>query len=134
MKKVLFVLFMTLVFFSCDDDQPTNIAEATILGRWVPEGFEDNVRYEFTSDKRVTIYGTDGDFPTLEEFLEINPQLTGNDWVYEGEVVVVDLNFGNYSRLIPNFKCDNKVIEWKNEDGTTHSTYYREDHDINQCN
>lgn len=136
MKNVLIALLLALSFMSCEkEDSGSNQDDATILGRWVPEGFEDAIRYEFTADKKFTLYSTDGSFPTLEEFMTENPGLTGNDWSYEGQTVVVDLNFGNYSRLIPVFNCDNEVINWIQEDGgADHSTYYREGHDITDCN
>ncbi len=140
MKKLLFALVFVSTFMSCEKEEPPvidetpTIAEATIIGRWHIEGF-DNVLYQFTADKRFTLYAnTDNVFPTLEEFMEENPALTGNDWVYEGNIVVVDLNFGNYSRLTPNFRCDNYVIDWMDENGDLHSTYVREDYDISNCN
>jgi len=107
------------------------IPEATLLGRWVPVGFETNVRYDFTSTDRFTTYGQDNVFPSMEEVIEAGTRK--NPWVYEGEVVVIDLHFGNYSRLIPEFKCDNRVIEWTNEAGEFWGTFYREDHDISAC-
>ena len=56
------------------------------------------------------------------------------DWVYEGDVVVIDLNFGNYSRRIPNFKCGNYVIDWVQEDGAEGGDrIYRENYDIAEC-
>lgn len=137
MKKVLFVLILAASFLSCDKEvvEPNTIEEATILGRWQSVGFDDVIRYEFTEDKRFTIYvHDDGTVPTLEEFMLENPNARGHDWSYEGETVVVDLNFGNFSRLVPNFKCENKVIDWISEDGAVHSTFYREGHDIDSCN
>lgn len=142
MKNLFLALLLAasvISFMSCGDEEivlvDDNIEEATILGRWKAVGFDDVIRYEFTENKRFDIYGNgDGTFPTLEEFMQENPQLTGLDWEYDGETVVVDLNFGNYSRLIPNFDCDNKVVHWTNEDGSEHSTFYRESHDISDCN
>ncbi len=138
MKKLLFVLFAALSFASCEegtglsDDAP--MAEATIVGRWIPEGFEDVLRYEFTEDTRYTIYGNgSGEFPTLEEFLQENPGIHGHPWAYEGVVVVMDLHFGNFSRSIPLFKCNNQVLDWMNEDGTFHSTLFREGHSMTEC-
>lgn len=134
MKNVLIALLLALSFMSCEKEETGSTEEGTILGRWVPEGFEDAIRYEFTEDKRFTLYSDNGSFPTLTEFMSENPQLTGNDWTYEGETVVVDLNFGNYSRLVPVFNCDNQVVNWENEDGTDHGTYFRENHDLSDCN
>lgn len=140
MKKVTLIL-LTLVLFNCSKDdslqqqeQQQIIPEATLVGRWVLPGFESNIRYEFTDQgKLFTIYGVDGEFPTLEEFNEENPGLTGLDWYYEDDVVVVDFNFGNYSRQIPAFICDNNVVEWYNEAGEISNFYFREGFDISGC-
>lgn len=134
MKKLAVVLLMAASLMACNKED-VNEDPASIIGRWQLVGFDEQIRYEFTTDKRYTIY-TDslGDFPTLQEFQAENPDLQGNDWSYSGDTVVVDLNFGNYSKLLPDFKCENKVIDWTAEDGSSHSTYYREGHDISICN
>nr|WP_321234988.1 hypothetical protein [uncultured Psychroserpens sp.] len=139
MKKTLFIL-MAIALFNCSSDDynenedPQNaIPEATILGRWVPMGFETTIRYEFTETKRFNIYSTDGTFPTLEEFNQENPGLVGYDWYYEDDKIVVDLNFGNLSTLTPQFTCDNYAIKWLNDDGEVHGIYFREGYDISSC-
>jgi hypothetical protein len=137
MKKGLLIL-LAIALFNCstnDDDSstPEETIEATIQGRWVLMGFEDTIRYEFTQDTRFTIYGTDGTFPTLEEFNQENPDLDGHDWYYEGDKVTVDLNFGNLSTLTPQFVCGNHVLKWLNDEGETHSTYFREGYDVSSC-
>ena len=98
----------------------------TILGRWIPdENSLALVRYVFRDGIRVTLYrGDDESFPSLAEALQ-NPSLV-KDWHYEGRTVVVDLNFGNYQRLIPQFSSNNRVITWFFENGTLHSTISRE--------
>ena len=137
MKKTLFILLaLTMLNCSSDDNNteaPTDQAEATILGRWVLVGFEDAIRYEFTDTKRFTLYSIDGEFPTLEEFNQENPGLTGHDWYYEVSKITVDLNFGNFSTLTPQFTCDNYVVKFINDEGETHSVYFREDYDISAC-
>lgn len=136
MKKLLFIL-LAITMLNCstndDDSTPSDIPEATILGRWVLMGFEDTIRYEFTENKRITIYSVNGTFPTLEEFNLQNPDLTGNDWYYEGDKITVDLNFGNLSTLTPQFVCDNSVLKWFSDDGETHSIFFREDYDVSSC-
>lgn len=136
MKKTLFIL-LALVMFNCSSDDGSNsnpeIAEATILGRWILVGFEDAIRYEFTDAKRFDIYSDNGTFPTLEEFNQQNPELTGLDWYFEGDKVTVDLNFGNLSTLTPEFVCNNYVINWLNQDGETVSIYHRENYDVSNC-
>jgi len=133
MKNIFILSLLALSFLGCNSDDLVE-DEATLLGRWVLEGFEDQIRYDFTTVERFTVYSDNGTFPTLAEFLNQNPGTPGNPWLYEGDTVVVDLHFGNYSRLIPEFKCGNKVIDWMAMDGSLHSTYYREDHNIASCN
>jgi len=137
MKNVIFILLAITIFNCSTNDDNSNktpdIAEATIIGRWILMGFEDVIRYEFTENKRVTIYGLNGTFPTLEEFNQRNPKVSGNDWYYEGDKVTIDLNFGNLSSLTPEFVCGNKVLIWKSDDGETHSVYFRESYDISTC-
>lgn len=128
---IAFLMVATLM--SCQDETENNNTEATILGRWVPEGFESNVRYLITEDKIYTAYGQDGVFPTDAEILADNPVSLTHNWVYEGETVVVDLNFGNYDRWVPSFHCDNDVLHQNEEDGSGFGTLYREGHDIASC-
>jgi hypothetical protein len=136
MKKTLFIL-LALTLFNCSSDDnaqaPTDQAEATILGRWVLVGFEDAIRYEFTENKRFTLYSVDGEFPTLEEFNQENPGISGHDWYYEGEKITVDLNFGNLSTLTPEFTCNNYVVKLRNDEGEINSVYFRENYDISVC-
>lgn len=130
MKKLLFLLLIAISFLNCEDDGVAPV-DATIIDRWHIVGFDDVILYEFTEDKRYTFYSDGGVFPPLD--IETHPVPLIHDWEYDGETVVVDLNFGNYLRLIPNFKCDNYVIDWIAEDGSLHSTYYREGYDIAEC-
>ena len=62
MKNLFLALLVALTFMSCEKEEILidTSTEATILGRWVAEGFESNIRYEFTEDRRFSIYGTDG--------------------------------------------------------------------------
>ncbi len=129
---------MASTFIGCNESvntlEPDTIYQS-ILGTWVPEGFENNVRYEFTEEKRYTLYASDeAGFPSLAEFLEENPGIHGNEYYYDGETIVVDLHFGNESRLVPNYKCGNFVIDWTNEDGEEWGTYFRVGHDMSECN
>lgn len=129
MKKLLFILLMAVSFLNCENENPE--IDATLIGRWHLEGFETAVMYEFTEDKRYTLYSEDGTFPPLD--IETHPPTLAHDWVYDGDVVVIDLNFGNFSRAIPNYKCGNYVIDWVQEDGSANGTIYREDYDISGC-
>ena len=132
MKRII-LLIVTLALYNCSSDNDESIItgeipEAILLGRWNLEGFEGNVLYEFTEDKRYTFYSEDGNFPTLEEAQQ-QSGFNGLDWYYEGEKVTIDLNFGNYSTLTPQVVCDNYVIKWNNDDREIHSIYFRDDYE-----
>ena len=134
MKRTIFMLLLAVTMFNCSTDDTTttdNIPEATLLGRWNLVGFEGLVLYQFTEDKRYTMYASDGVFETLDEVIDSGR--TGNDWWYDGDNVTIDLNFGNTSTLTPQFVCDNYVINWLNADGEIHSTLFREDFDYSSC-
>ena len=135
MKKTIFMLLLTVTMFNCSTNDNSeindNTEDATLLGRWNLVGFEGAVLYEFTSDKRFTMYSSDGIFETVEDLIASGR--SGNDWWYEGEMVTIDLNFGNMSTLTPQFKCENNVVEWLNADGEIHSTIFRENFDYSNC-
>jgi len=61
---------LTTAVLSCSkEEQP-----GTITGRWVREGFENRLRYEFQDGIKYTIYGNgSGEFPSLAEWLQANP-------------------------------------------------------------
>lgn len=135
MKKILLALIFVATFSSCtsddnEDTQPEAEAEVetTIIGRWHSVGFEDTVMYVFTEAKRYTIYATDGVFGDLDTAIP-NP----NDWTYEEEKIVIDLNFGNFLIATPGFRCDGNVVDLVREDGTF-STLFRENFDMSTCN
>lgn len=136
MKKSVFMLLLVVTLFNCSSDDTQNLTdnspEATLLGRWSLVGFEDNLLYEFTAEKRFDIYAVDGVFNSVEA--QIADGLTGLDWWYDGDKVIVDLNFGNFSTLTPDFVCNNYVINWLNDDGEIHSTIFRESFDYSSCN
>ena len=135
MKRIV-LLFFVLILFNCssdnDENSNTEITEATLLGRWNLVGFEGSILYEFTPSKRYTFYSEDGNFPTLEEAQE-QGEFNGLDWFYEGNKVTIDLNFGNFSTLTPQFVCDNYVIKWINDDEEIHSIYFREGYNLSVC-
>jgi len=135
MYKFLFLFLLAVSITGCETTEIIEPIqeESTILGRWVLEGFEDNIRYDFTETRRFTIYGTDGEFPSLIDFQSENPDLKGHSWEYEGDVLAIDLNFGNFSRLIPDFKCSNQVVDFLNEEGEIVSTLFREGHSLSSC-
>ena len=134
MKKVLFIL-LALTIFNCspeDSSEIEQVQEETLIGRWNLVGFEGSILYEFTADKRFTMYATDGSFETVAELIDSGR--VGNDYWYEGSMVTVDLNFGNTSTLTPQFKCGNNVVDWLDNNGEIHSSMFRENFDYTSCN
>lgn len=132
MKKVL-LLFTVLSFFNCTTNESLEeLPEDTIIGRWIPDGFQGRVLYEFTKTKRFTFYSTNGSFQSVEELL--NEGRSGNDWWLDGDKITVDLNFGNLSSRNFEFKCNSNVVEWLNDDGEMLELYYRENYNLSDCN
>jgi len=118
---------------SCHKEEP-----GTITGRWVREGYEDRVRYEFQDGIQYTIYGNgSGEFPSLEEWLQANPDTLQHNYEVKGDSLIVDLNFGNYQRAQMEFVCGNDVVRLHQcclvSQGFT-TKLYREGHDLAGCN
>ena len=131
MKKV-FLLLLTVSLFNCSSNEVLEeIPEASVVGRWNLDGFQGNVMYEFTAEKRYTLYSSNGIFETVKEVIDSGR--SGNDWWFDGNKITVDLNFGNLSTLTPTFKCNNYVLVWLNDLDEVHSTYYREGYDLKNC-
>ena len=135
MKKLFLALIVLTTIISCssDDDSTTTTTENnTIIGRWNISGF-DNTMYVFTETetekKRHTIYATDGVFGDINTAIP-NP----NDWYYENEKLVIDLNFGNFSTTTPTFRCNGNVVDLIDDDGEINTTLSREGFDIDTCN
>jgi len=131
--KNIYIFIFCLTLLSCSsNEEVADSPEATVIGRWNLNGFVGSVMYEFTANKRYTLYSGNGEFETVQEVIDSGR--SGNDWWYEGDKITVDLNFGNTSTLTPSFKCNNNVIVWLNDIGDIHATYFREDYDISNCN
>lgn len=112
---------------SCDDD-PILDQECTVEGRWIIDGLEESTLYEFTDSLRYTIYSSEpGVFGTIEDAIP-GP----NSWYYEGDSIIVDLNFGNFLTAQPSFRCDCNVMDLSSEDGSN-GVYYKEDYAIADC-
>ncbi len=124
MKKLLiFLLILSLT--SCAEDGEND--DCSIVGRWILEGFEDNVMYEFTDDLRYTIYAAEpGMFGTIEDAIP-GP----NDYMINQDSITIDLDFGNFSTNKVEFKCDCQVLDLVNTSGTT--TLFTEGHNLSSC-
>ena len=132
MKRIVLIFFCFSLFSCSSNEEVADSPEATVIGRWNLSGFVGSVMYEFTADKRYTLYSGNGEFETVQQVIDSGR--SGNNWWYEGDKITVDLNFGNTSTLTPVFKCNNNVIEWLTDLGEIHATYFREGYDITSCN
>jgi hypothetical protein len=130
MKNMCFTLSFVALMLSCNSDEVSvnPEVEPSLVGRWHLVGFETTVMYEFTDTLRYTIYSSDGTFGGVETAIP-NP----NSWVWDGDQVVVDMNFGNESRLTPVFKCEGQVIDWYDSEDQFAGTYFRENFDYSSC-
>lgn len=130
MNKLLFVLaaVLTLILTSCEKEEPMT-ANCTVEGRWIVEiQGQANTLYEFHEGKRYTIYtDTEGVFGTREDAIP-NP----NDYTIEGDSLIIDLNFGNFSRSVPTFKCDCNIMILS--DDPADEGFYLEGYDPELCN
>ncbi len=120
MKYVLVVVVLFMTMISCDKDGNDN---CNIEGRWINEAF-DNTLYEFQGGLRYTIYSVDGSFGTIEDAIP-NP----NDYTETSDSLIIDLNFGNFQRSAPVYKCDCNVLELN----AGASLYYKEGYNIEDC-
>ncbi len=123
MKRLLFCLFVVTAFVACKDDDTLENEDCTMVGRWIIDGLDESTLYEFTDDLVYTIYSTTpGEFGTIADAIP-NP----HDYYYEGDTLVVDLNFGNFSRTVPEFKCDCNVVIGHG------GTLYKEGYNLADC-
>ena len=130
MKKIFLVVLLTLTLVNCSSDdnaepQP-QVNENTMVGRWHLVGFETLVMYEFTADKRYTIYSSDGTFGDISTAIP-NP----HSWTMEDNVLTIDLDFGNYAVNPVVFKCNGNVVDFGNENGG--GNLYREGYNYADC-
>lgn len=127
LKFILASLLFISVFIACSDDDSDDQKDCTIEGRWIISGLNESTLYEFDNGLRYSIYSTtSGEFGTIEDAIP-NP----NEYSFEGDSLIIDLNFGNFSRTLPIYKCDCNVVELTNESGV--SLLYKEGYNIEDC-
>lgn len=129
MKHLLFCFLVLTTLFACENEttepEPEPEIECSIVGRWIIDGLNESTLYEFTEDLRYTIYKVDS-----EEFGTIEDAIPGpHDYTFEGDSLIIDLNFGNFSRTVPEFKCDCNVVTL----GEGGSVLYQEDYNLADC-
>ena len=127
MRYLFFSLLLFATLTACNDDtDPATELDCTIEGRWIDEGFDDTVLYQFSDSLRYTIYSTDGDFGPLESAIP-GPL----DYVFLQDSLIINLNFGNFSRTLPVYKCDCNVVELTQ--GDSGSILYKEGYNYPDC-
>ncbi len=126
MKYLFCCLMAVSLLMACKTDDTVE-PDCSIKGRWIIEGLNESTLYEFTDDLRYTIYST-----TPGEFGTIADAIPGpNDYYFEGDSLVIDLNFGNFSITKPIYKCDCNVVELTNASGA--SILYQEGYVYADC-
>lgn len=106
MKYIFFSILLFATLTACNDDtDPATEVDCTIEGRWILEGL-DNTLYQFTDSLQYTIYSTNGEFGPIEDAIP-GP----HEYVFLQDSLIIDLNFGNFSRTLPVYKCDCNVVE-----------------------
>ncbi len=126
---LMFTALSCLCLFSCDkEDDNDNDLDCTIEGRWIVQADQINTLWQFENGLQYTIYTSDttGTFGPIEDAIP-NP----HDYFYEGDTLVIDLNFGNFSRTLPVYKCDCNVVELTSATGT--QALYKEDYTYEDC-
>lgn len=122
MKRLLFA-FGFLSLFSCkkEDVQPTtpsNPVEYTIEGKWLyeEEANLSNVMYIFEDGKRYTYYCGGGNCDSLYATFEAGDTnaIPGyNEYTFDNDTLIMDLNFGNIQTLPLAFECDGERINFQ---------------------
>jgi hypothetical protein len=84
--------------------------------------------YPFSDSKRHTIYDTGSDLGGIEIGIP-----GANNWYMEDDALIIDLNFGNSSRVIPVFKCDGNGVELTQENEPEGNVLFRECHTYAGC-
>ena len=111
MKKLILILLIIPIVFSCDKEGVNDPLIYSIEGKWLIEGTipEGNTMYLYQDGLRYTYYCVEGDCNSLYNSYEAND---GNhipnplNYTYENDILTVDLNFGNKLVTPIVFKCD----------------------------
>ena len=139
MKKLLLLAVLTLTFLSCENDDSVEMSESfTIEGKWLLENaggseIPPNTMFEFQSGIRYTYYcldGADCDWTSLTKEEDAIPGT--NDYTFEDNLLIVDLNFGNMSTNNIEFYSNGNLVEVQFDDSTWR--WWRIGTDPDNCN
>ena len=116
MKKLILLLLFIPIVFSCDKEEVNDPLINSIEGKWLwsptASSSDSNTMYLFKDGIRYTYYCTSeisNDCQSLYESFQANDGNhlpTTNPYTFEGNILTVDLHFGN--ELVANitFECD----------------------------
>lgn len=129
---VLFTLISTLTFTNCENSnelstelsiqQKVALLEGT---EWLLKGFEDRVMHTFKDGKQFTYYGTNNVFSE-------NPIPGAFDYTITGNLLTIDLHFGNVKTYEVAFSCNNSIVKFY-ENGELNSVLYKKGSNYKSC-
>lgn len=129
---VLFTLISTLTFTNCENSNelPTELSiqqkVALLEGtEWLLKGFEDRVMHTFKDGKQFTYYGTNNVFSE-------NPIPGAFDYTITGNLLTIDLHFGNVKTYEVAFSCNNSIVKFY-ENGELNSVLYKKGSNYKSC-
>lgn len=129
---LLFTLISTLTFTNCENSNELP-SELTIQQKvallegteWLLKGFEDRVMHTFKDGKKFTYYGTSSVFSE-------NPIPEAFDYTINGNLLTIDLNFGNINSYEIEFSCNNSIVKFY-ENGELNSELYKKGSNYKSC-
>lgn len=129
---VLFTLISALTFTNCENSNelPTELSiqqkVALLEGtEWLLKGFEDRVKHTFKDGKKFTYYGTNTVF-------SVNPIPGTFDYTITGNLLTIDLHFGNVKSYEVEFSCNNSIVKFY-ENGELNSVLYKKGSNYKSC-
>lgn len=129
---VLFTFISALTFINCENSNelPTELSiqqkVALLEGtEWLLKGFEDRVMHTFKDGKQFTYYGTNNVFSET-------PIPGAFDYTITGNLLTIDLNFGNMKSYEIEFSCNNSIVKFY-ENGELNSVLYKKGSNYKSC-
>lgn len=129
---VLFTLISTLTFTNCENSNelPTELSiqqKVALLegSEWLLKGYEDRVMHTFKDGKKFTYYGTNNVFSET-------PIPGAFDYTITGNLLTIDLNFGNVKTYEVAFSCNNTIVKFY-ENGELNSELYKKGSNYKSC-
>ena len=107
-----------------------------IEGRWTYEGFNLNTMYEFINGKRYTYYCSSTALcdSTYWNSLDSNDAIPGwNNYTFDGDTLIIDLNFGNMQVLPLIFECNGNIINFQDPLSPSNYDWWRVGIDTTDC-